>query len=557
MNAARGAPTARELATATVVAALLAIVFTWPLAARLGTAARVDTGDGRYSIWNVAWVAHALTSDDSVWNANIFYPQRHALAFSEANLVAGVIGVPIWVLTKNPIATSNFTILVSFVLAGVCMFALVRYLTGSRWGAALAGTVYAFCSYTFAHLAHIQLLMTFGPPLALLAMHQLIERPSTVRALWLGVVLAVQGLACGYYGLFGGLAVALGILWFGLWSGQIRSLRFWARVLLAAVVAFALVLPFLQPYLDIQRAGFGRTLDDARIYDAGWRSYFASALVAYRWMLPYLGHWREVLFPGFMSLGLAALAITRSLKSEGMLSGITARRLIGFYVVLAVMAAWGSLGPDAGLYRLLFETVPFMSMLRAPARLGLLVTLASAVLAGIGVASLEMNWRGSRRVVWLTVLMVATLARSTVGPLDWADAPAPTPAVRWLSKLPRGPVAAFPFYAHEDMSHETHYMLQSTWHWQPLLNGYSDFIPDAISRDLPRLRSFPSADALRALRERQARYILVNWHLYGAQEREHVRSTLAALPSTYRLMLNGPETSLYELSADVVDADIH
>ena len=58
-------------------ALLLTVVMTWPIAPRILTAGRSDSGDGRYSIWNVAWVAHALVVDPlHVYDANIFYPHR-------------------------------------------------------------------------------------------------------------------------------------------------------------------------------------------------------------------------------------------------------------------------------------------------------------------------------------------------------------------------------------------------------------------------------------------------------------------------------------------------
>ena len=57
------------------------------------------------------------------------------------------------------------------------------------------------------------------------------------------------------------------------------------------------------------------------------------------------------------------------------------RDVAGFYTALALIAFWASFGPDAGLYRLLFETVPVFAFLRAPARMGIIVTLALVVLS--------------------------------------------------------------------------------------------------------------------------------------------------------------------------------
>ena len=65
-------------ATAVVAGALvLACVFTYPYILHFNDAGRLDTNDGRWSIWVVSWVAHALTTDPrQLFNANIFYPHQ-------------------------------------------------------------------------------------------------------------------------------------------------------------------------------------------------------------------------------------------------------------------------------------------------------------------------------------------------------------------------------------------------------------------------------------------------------------------------------------------------
>lgn len=554
MAAPPGSNGAKELVVASAVAFALSLVLTWPLAARFGTAGRVDSGDGRFSIWNVAWVAHALTTDpQSLWDANIFYPSTDALSFSEPNIVAGLIAAPVWALTHNAYAASNWAILWAFTLAAVAMFALVKHLTGNRWGAGIAGLLFAFCSYAFAHLAHMQLLMTFGLPLALLAMHRFVESPAPRSAAALGLAVATAALSCGYYGIFGGLAVGLGVVWFSAWEGRYRSTRYWLLAALAGGFALLLVLPFLRPYLDIQRDGFARTLQDARVFRAGWRSYLASALLAYQWMLPLLGSWREVLFPGFLSIGLAAFAAIRVLRHPSLVPHLARRRTVIFYLVLGVLAAWASLGPDAGLYRLMFETLPFMTLLRAPARAGVLVTLSMAVLAGIGVAVLERGWTGRYRRVWLTALVIAALARSTVGPLEWTVAAETPSAVKWLSRLPRGPVAEFPFFgSNGDMFQQTQYMLASTEHWQPLINGYSDVVPAHVAETLEPLAAFPAADALRVLQQRHTRYVVIHWNKYSLDDRVRLRREVDALHESLTLLVGDRDASLYEMSASAV-----
>ena len=79
-----------------MAAVAVAILMTWPLAAGMGHLGRTqNSGDGRFSVWNVAWVANALLTDpQGLYDANIFHPHRRALAFSEANIGAGTLAVP-------------------------------------------------------------------------------------------------------------------------------------------------------------------------------------------------------------------------------------------------------------------------------------------------------------------------------------------------------------------------------------------------------------------------------------------------------------------------------
>ena len=166
MSAARdGYAGLKELGLVVLAAALLTAVLTYPVAFQIGRVGRVDKGDGQLSIWNVAWVARTLVVDPlHVFDANIFYPHRGTLAYSENNLGAGALAVPAYWLTRNPYAAHNFVMLLAFVLSATGMYYLVRYLTDDRRAAVVPAIAFAFCPYVFAHTAHIQLLMTAGLP---------------------------------------------------------------------------------------------------------------------------------------------------------------------------------------------------------------------------------------------------------------------------------------------------------------------------------------------------------------------------------------------------------
>ena len=140
MTHATAAVTRREVALVLVLGAVLAAYFTWPMAPKLGSVGRLEMGDGQFSVWNVAWVAHAIvTPGVAMFDANIFHPHHGTLAYSEPNLGAGLVAVPAYLLSGgNPYAAHNSVVLVSLALAVLGMYLLARWLTGSREGALVA-----------------------------------------------------------------------------------------------------------------------------------------------------------------------------------------------------------------------------------------------------------------------------------------------------------------------------------------------------------------------------------------------------------------------------------
>jgi hypothetical protein len=520
---------------------LLTIALTWPLAMHLGSVAR-DDADGQFSIWNVAWVAHALTTDPAhVFDANVFFPDKNTLAYSESNMGAGVLAIPVWLATRNPFAAENFVVLLAFVLSGAATYFLVRRVTSDGRAAAVAAIGYAYCPYVLAHLAHIQLLMTAGLPLALLALHRVADRPAIGRGAVLGAILAAQALSCGYYGVFAALAVAYGLLVLMIARGLWREWRWWAAVAAAATVSIAIVAPVYRHYAAVRQAGFVRDLAAARFYSPNPSAYLASSSYAHAWMVDLVPHWKnEVAFPGFVIAfgGVAgAWVLWRARRRE----------TLALYGGLTLLAAWASFGPQAGFYTLLYDTIPAFSLLRAPGRFAILVQLGLTVLAGVGIAALLA--RVSRATLTGSVLAVATAAELLV-PLRLPPAPAVAPVYRALATLPRGGVIEMPFYYRDaGIFQNTKYMVASTAHWMPLVNGYSDYMPAEYLSDVERLKFFPSADAFAVAERRGARYVVFHLYGYNDQNRHDVLDRIGAFGQNLRPLYADDATRLYEIVA--------
>jgi hypothetical protein len=538
----------RELGVVLLVGVALTTALTYPIAFKMGRVGRIDNADGQLSIWNVAWVARTLVVDPRhVFDANIFYPHRGTLAYSEANLGAGVLAIPVYWATRNPYAAHNFVVLLAFLLAATGTYYLVRHLTGDRRGAAVAAICFAFCPYVFAHLPHIQLLMTAGLPFSMLAFHRLAERPTAGRGAALGAVMAAQAICCGYYGVFVILMIAYGVLVVAVTRRLWSSVPFWTALAVGALIAIGLVLPAFLPYLTLERGqGVHRSLDEARRYSANWSAYLASSSHAHVWMLDFLPRWSETVFPGFVAtiLGVAGAWMARR-QQRG--------EVVRLYGGLAVLAFWTSFGPAAGLYSALYAALPMFGWMRAPARFGVIVGFALSVLAGVGVST----WLGDirdvyhrRRATAVAFVLAAAAAGELVVSLNIPEAPPVERVYRMLATSPRGPVIEMPFYYREvGLYQHTKYMLASTEHWMPLVNGYSDYVPEDFVVNVLTLAPFPSRDSFKILEPNNVRYAVFHMYGYNTENRNDVLTRLKQFEQYLRPLYVDEYTRLYEIVA--------
>jgi hypothetical protein len=514
------------------------------VAFQLGSVARIDNGDGQFSIWNVAWVARTLVVDPlHVFDANIFYPHRWTLAYSEPNLGEGLLAVPVYWLTRNAYAAHNAVLLLSFVLSGTAAYYLVRYLTGDRRAAAVAGIGFAYCPFVFGHTPHIQLEWTAGLPLALLAFHRLADRPTIGRGLVLGAAVGAQTLFCAYYGIFAVLIVGYAVLVLATTRRLWRVRRYWTALLAAAGATALVAAPLYLPYALLRKqTGFNRTLEDAGSFSAIWRMYFASSSYAHTWMLMLVGHRGELLFPGFVTSVFGLLG-----AGVGWFNSRSRfRETVILYSTLAVLAYWASLGPSAGLYSALYAVIPPFTWLRAPGRLGLIVTLALVTLAGIGISAALQRFS---RPILLTGALATIALGELVVPIKFPPVPPVDPAYQVLATLPWGPVIEMPVYSERFAFVRARYMLSSTVHWMPLVDAYSDYIPKDFIAKADVLGDFPTREAFKLLEPDKVRYAVFHIDTYSADTRRDLSSRLQQFSPFLRQWYADERTSLYEIVA--------
>src|SRR6185295_1131883 len=120
--------------------------------------------------WAMGHVSQTLFRDPlHLFDAGIFHPARLTLAYSDHMIGEALVGLPVWLATRNPLLEYNLLVLLSYVAGGAAAFAYARELGVGRAGAAAAGVVFAFTPYRFHSPLWLQVLFTPLVPLALLA----------------------------------------------------------------------------------------------------------------------------------------------------------------------------------------------------------------------------------------------------------------------------------------------------------------------------------------------------------------------------------------------------
>lgn len=508
--------------------ALLMVVATWPQAQHLATRATPHQ-DVFFNMWRLRWFAHALAASPAgLFDANIFYPERRTLAYSDAMLVEGLVAAPLVWAGVRPVLVHNLLLLGAMAASGAAMFALARYLTGSRGAGVIAGIVFAFAPFRFEHIMHMEMQWTMWMPLAFLALHRTFDTGRWRYGLATGACVALQMLSSIYYGIFLATLLGLGAV---LLIARERTVPFRRVVFsLAAggLLAAAITAAYALPYLYARERVGERPVEEVTTFSARASDYLVAT--PNNWLYGPLTERRggpeRRLFPGAIPVVLAIVGV--------LLVPLSRRTIV--YVLLLVAAFEASLGFRGYSYGFLYDHVSIYHGLRAVARLGIFVVMFLAVLAAFGYQALCGSRPPWLRRTTVLVLALGLLVEYHVTPDLSPFANTAPPIYRYLARQPRGIVAEFPFPRPDALpGYDPDYAYMSTFHWFPLVNGYSGMFPPSYLARAERLRRFPDETSLRQLRADNVRYVVLHVRGYLPADFLDVRARLAAIDGVVEL----------------------
>ena len=382
-----------------------------------------------------------------------------------------------------------------------------------------------------------------------------------------------------------------------------------ARLALTGGVLGLLLLPVYVPYLQVNsELGLARSIYEVQNWSAVWQYYLRVLPSNWFW-----GHLRPAmtsiagereLFPGLLLLVLAALGIVLGgrLSIQRAPAGAAPEAMPApawqpsrgaerwFWVGAGLAALVLTFGLSARLpngweiplpYALLYDWVPGFQALRVPVRFAMLVHLALAVLAGYGTAELGWriaDWRGRKHAaqaaaprnvadsrssirnpgyppgaairMGLVAVLVLGILGESAQELDLSNhrdvRPAQIEPYSWLATQPPGPVIEFPFRGDSGDIWDAYW---GTYHWQPLVNGWSGFVPPGTVYLSRALAAFPDPATVALLQGLEVRHVVVHLWQYPKDQQAALRTRLDATPGLTPAHQAG-EDYVYALAPD-------
>ena len=493
----------------------LTLLLTYPVSMEPGRTMLGDNPDDHFFLWTLGWDAHAFLNQPlSIFDANIYHPNRYTLAYSENLIGSAFIAAPVIWITGNYVLAFNVVMLVSCMLCGLGTFVLLRKLGVGVAGATLGGLAFAFAPARFFRLSQPHLNAVQWIPFTLAYLHAYLDG-GRARDLRLAVLFfSLQTLASGHGAAFVAIAAA-SLLAFRVALGE--PVAFGKRLRDFGIVGAITTLPaalIYFPYRWVQsELAIQRPLD---MGTPSAESYLASPTTLHTYLHSFVRdgtHINETahafLFPGYVAIALALIGLVWY-RRPGPAWRTDARIVYGLLTILAVTL---TMPPPNGLWPYVYRW-PIFSLIRVQSRFIILAVLGLAVLAGLGFDRLFKNRPKWETFLAGTALGLLMVVESSAIPLKTYPFEVPTTGLeRWLDQQPKPfVVAELPFA--QRARFQTIYIMHSMTHWQKTVQGYSSNQAPLHSELFELMRYLPDEKSLNRLADLGVTYLVVHRKMY-------------------------------------------
>jgi len=299
-----------------------------------------------------------------------------------------------------------YQLILHYILAGIFMFLLVRYLTKNIFIGCFAGIAYTFSGFMVGHASHIGMQNTAALfPLVLYLGILTIENKKYIHASLFGVAFASSFLA-GHFQTFLFITFFIGffLIYEIIFRKDYKVFRTYKLFGLAALIFFLLIsvqfLPSFQLRDESIRSGI--TLELSQTESLNPSSLFGFLNPNFRHVAfggTYTGPWDRTENYLFIGISTFLLAIFGSIFSK--------KRLKFFLLSFFILACLYSFGKYFFVQRLFYEFVPFFNKIRAPANMMLLAEFSMILLGSFGLLALKEKLKNRFPKIYVYIPLIA------------------------------------------------------------------------------------------------------------------------------------------------------
>lgn len=505
-----------------LIAIVVAIGMTWPLALHLGSDVNTDLGDPLFETWQLAWIGHALVHEPlHLYQSNRFWPEHDSLAFTDVMLGFTPAALIAQAGPHAALVVHGLLFIFSYALAFVGAYFLASELGAGRLGGVVAGVAYAYAPWRLAQGGHLQVLSSGGIPLALFLLLRGYRRGSgrTVFAGWLVATWQMTlgftlGLQFAYLLLV--LCAVVVVLWLRWGRPAVKRTVLGASALGACVfvvVTALLAQPFLRVTHDHPEAK--RVPGQVALYSPPARGFLAAPAGNLVWggatadrRTTLRAPAEQTLFPGVTVVVLALVG----LGSAAYRAGVRVWLASGTVVVGVLSLGLAQDGENQqGLtpYRFLFDHAPGWNGIRTSGRLNTLTSLGLALLAAAGAALvLRYARRLPRRYAGVAAVVTACALSGLILLEGFGSIPHPA-----VPPMPPGLSAAPAPQLHlpsDDYYDDGLYSYWSIAGFPPIVNGAASFYLNDLLRTRQVVATFPDSQSVSFLRRLGVRSVILH-----------------------------------------------
>ncbi len=456
----------------------LTVWVTWPLVVKMDSLI-LDVEDGLLQTWILNWnVFHPFD-----YKANIYYPFKNSLAYSETLMLQSLMVVPVVRYFHEPLVAYNLNFLAGFAFTGFALYLLLGEFSKDKLKNFLLAGIFTFSPLrvNFVDIVHLQMSTLWPLFFALI----FLKRRNAVMFV---VFFILSGMASLLFLFF--LLSVLSVKFI-----LNKDMRWW--VMGTGFVLCFLVVPLMLPYVEVSRLyAFNRDIRDAIHFSMvpadvdklGWGMGILSLIMAWQ-----LKKWKEFKLVEKEIVTIACVAF-----------------ILAFGPALHIIKQTVHIGPIPVIplpYAVFYYLIPGFSGFRAAFRwillFGVFVTIFAAMKIKI-------------RPVLLVILLLVTLweIKPRFKYFLVAQAKEFPAEQRWLrDNYGNEPIIQMPIYNWDDFPGrdvETMREYYSTIHFHPMVNGFSGFSPARWQEKVMWLQSeFPSGETVRYLKSIKVKLVVM------------------------------------------------